>query len=140
MVSAVLLTGLLAAVRFAAFFACAFLTAAHLFRCAAEILFLAAALMVCFGTAGFAFALASAHRLRCAAAILLRPAALRVRLGAGPTWAALVPCLPPSCRRISLIFSSTFRRICSKPIKAASSTDASTFLPRGIINLLLFSW
>ena len=128
-------TNILNKFGYAACFPCAFFNAAHLFRCAAAIRFLPAALIVRFGAAGLASALASAHRLRCAAPILLRAAALKVRLGAGPSLAALVPSLPPSCRRMSLIFSSTFLRMYSNPINAASNSDLSTtdtFRPFGM--------
>jgi hypothetical protein len=77
------------------------------------------------GFDGFDFALTAAHLFRCAAAILLRAAELIVRLLTWPGSEPDVPSREPSCRRISAIFSSTFRLICSNPINAASSIDAS---------------
>jgi hypothetical protein len=107
---------------------------AHLFRCAAAIFLRAAGLIVCLALTGFeGFAFTAAYLFLCAAAILLRAAGLSGRL---PVWlgaAAGVPSPEPSWRRMSAIFSSTLRLICSNPIKAASSKDVSAVLrPVGI--------
>ena len=69
--------------------------------------------------------LPAAHLCLCAAAILLRAAGLMVRLRLWLRDAACVPPPEPSRRRMSAIFSSTFRLICSNPVNAASSSDAS---------------
>lgn len=112
-----------------AFLATAFLRSAHLFRWAAAIFLRASALMVRFGAAGFASALAAAHRFLCAAAMRCRAAALNVRRGPWPGATATTLAPEPSRRRMSAIFSSTFFLICSNPVNAASSSDASTANP-----------
>ena len=96
------------------------------------------------GFEGSDFAFGVAHRFLCDAAILLRAAGLTVRL---PVWrgdAAGIPSAEPSWRRMSAIFSSTFRFICWNPIKAASRKDVSPVLcPAGIsvrVLLVAIAW